>query len=172
MPDSLEKMKKSLRSLADRKDERLTDDYVELRSEKKALAVTAKNEARHREGMEDQTNDANFYLNQWGLWSRLNQVDSLGYDSSTNFATVKAPEDILIISPDECAAIDRVLAKLDKPTRSMLNLYYEKGISFRKISKTLNLNRNKVDYMFGGYQLFKWLFGCCEASRVNNYCIY
>lgn len=107
-----------------------------------------------------QISDAEYLLEQWGLWARTG-LDNVGFKSCAVFA-IKRGGISHTINDDQARYIDHCVSRLDDKEKTFLKLYYVHNLSLDNSAKKMHIGRKKLyiikqDAMngfiknFGGY---------------------
>lgn len=159
MSDSIAQVKK----LALKAGKQVIDEYIETatpncrRGLRRQLVKASKEEL--------QANiDANFYLNQWGIWQRISNGVNTGY-SAVAFNLSSHETEILTLSDEECEAIDREIKQQEEQIFDILFLHYVKQLSLRDIARIIGLSRPKTNSMLDG--TLKWFNGYFKGLKAT-----
>lgn len=89
-----------------------------------------------------QISDAEYLLEQWGLWSRTG-LDNIGFKSCAVFA-IKRAGISHTINDDQARYIDYCVSTLDDKEKQFLKFYYVYNLSIDKTAKKLHIGRKKA----------------------------
>lgn len=95
------------------------------------------------------------HLVQWGMWSKEDECERLGYPSMTTFrrlagATLDWDYDIKdvpiyrTISDEQAGHLDKEISRLDLDLKTVLFLYYVERMKVGKIEKAMKIARNQA----------------------------
>jgi hypothetical protein len=89
-----------------------------------------------------QQTDAEYMLEQWGLWSRTG-LKNIGFKSISVFALKKGGISCTI-NEDQAAFIDACVSSLAIKEKIFLKLYFVNNISLDNCAKKMHIGRKKV----------------------------
>jgi hypothetical protein len=89
-----------------------------------------------------QQTDAEYLLEQWGLWSRTG-LNNIGFKSLAVFALKKGGISCTI-NEDQAVFIDACVSALTLKEKIFLKLYFVNNISLDNCAKKMHIGRKKV----------------------------